>query len=189
MWTLEIHKNDKLVFMVLNEFTCQLSGPVWVPLSWELSIDVIHSFSRVQLFVTPWTVAHQDPLSVGFSVQEHWSGLPFPFPGDLPDPGIKPTSPTLAGGFFTTELPGEPPNCSEPRFLACSLFIQWKLIWKPQPGPCPSSVCRPSGQLTPPPPSCLAKRPMASIFPLEPLNRPLSYILCGLSRKSTVYLH
>ena len=56
-------------------------------------------------FETPWTVAHQAPLSMGFSRQEYWSGLPFPSPGDLPDPGIEPTSftpPTLAGGFFTT---------------------------------------------------------------------------------------
>ena len=62
--------------------------------------------SRVQLFVTLWTVARQAPLSVGFSRQEYWSGLPFPPPGDIPDPGTKPTSPALAGGFFTTELPG-----------------------------------------------------------------------------------
>ena len=47
------------------------------------------------LFVTPWTVAHQSLLSIGFSRQEYWSGLPFPSPGDLPDPGIKPTSPVL----------------------------------------------------------------------------------------------
>ena len=62
-------------------------------------------FSRVQFVATPWTVAHQAPLSMGFSRQEHCSGLPCPPPGDLPDPGIKPkslTSPALAGGFFTT---------------------------------------------------------------------------------------
>ena len=56
--------------------------------------------------VTPWTVACQAPLSVGFSWQEDWSGFSFPSPGDLPDPGIKPASlasPSLAGGFFTTE--------------------------------------------------------------------------------------
>ena len=61
----------------------------------------------VQLFVTAWTVAHQAPLSMEFSRQEHWSGLPFPSLGDLPDPGIEPTSPALAGRFFTTEPPGE----------------------------------------------------------------------------------
>ena len=61
--------------------------------------------------MTPWTVAHQAPLSMGFSKQEHWSGLPFPPPGDLPNPGIEPASlasPALAGGFFTTALPGPP---------------------------------------------------------------------------------
>ena len=54
----------------------------------------VKSFSRVQLFVTPWTVANQAPPSMGFSRQEYWSGLPFPSPGDLPDPGIEPGSPT-----------------------------------------------------------------------------------------------
>ena len=65
----------------------------------------------VQLFATLWTVVHQAPLSMGFLRQEYWSGLPFLSPGDLPDPGIKPTSlasPALAGRFFTTELPGKP---------------------------------------------------------------------------------
>ena len=69
------------------------------------------SLSRVQLFAAPWTVARQTPLSMGFPRQEYWSGLPFPFPGDLLDPGIElvyPVSPELAGGFFTTEPPGKP---------------------------------------------------------------------------------
>ena len=60
----------------------------------------VKSLSRVQLFATPWTVARQAPLSMEFSRQEYWSGLPFPIPGDLPNPGIKPTSlssPVLAG--------------------------------------------------------------------------------------------
>ena len=52
-------------------------------------------------FVTPWTVAHQAPPSMGFSRQEHWSGLPFPSPGDLLQPGIKPLSPALAAEFFS----------------------------------------------------------------------------------------
>ena len=64
--------------------------------------------SCVRLFATPWAVAHQDPLSMGFSKQEYWSGLPFPPPGDLPNPEIKLTSPALAGVFFTTEPPGKP---------------------------------------------------------------------------------
>ena len=58
-------------------------------------------------FVTPWTITHQAPLSVGFPRQEYWSGLSFPPPGDLPKPGIQPVSPELAGGFFTTEPPGK----------------------------------------------------------------------------------
>ena len=64
--------------------------------------------SHVQLFVTPWTVACQVSLSMGFSRREYWSGLLFPPPGDLTDSGIKPTSPALAGGFFTTAPPGMP---------------------------------------------------------------------------------
>jgi len=59
-------------------------------------------------FVTPWTVAHQTPQSMGFSREEYQSALPFPSPGDVPDLGIGPSSPALAGGFFTTELPGKP---------------------------------------------------------------------------------
>ena len=58
--------------------------------------------------VTLWTVARQAPLSVRFPRREYWSGLPFPPPGDLPDPGIEPTSPALAGRFFITEPPGKP---------------------------------------------------------------------------------
>ena len=67
--------------------------------------------SHVWLVVTPWTVAHQAPLSMELPRQECWSGLPFPPPGDLPDSGIKPTSlvsPALAGRFFTIEPPGKP---------------------------------------------------------------------------------
>ena len=56
-------------------------------------------------FATPWTVAHQAPLSVEFSRQEHWSGLPFPTPRDLLNSGTEPSSPALAEGFFTTEPP------------------------------------------------------------------------------------
>ena len=66
--------------------------------------------SCVQLCVTPWTVALQTPLSIGFSRQEYWSGLPCPPPEDLPDPGIEPrslTSPALAGRFFTTSTTWE----------------------------------------------------------------------------------
>ena len=65
-------------------------------------------FCRIRLFVTPWTVAHQAPLSMGLCRQEFWSGLPFPSPGDLPDPGIKPGSPALQADSLMIELPGKP---------------------------------------------------------------------------------
>ena len=70
----------------------------------------LNCVSRVQLFVTPWTVACQAPLSMGFSRKEYWSGLPFPPSQNLPDLGIELTSlmsPTLAGGFFTTNASWE----------------------------------------------------------------------------------
>ena len=69
-----------------------------VPLQWKC---VCYLLSCVQLFVTLWTVVHQAPLSTGFSRQEYWSGLPFPPPEALPDPGIKTGPPVLAGRFFT----------------------------------------------------------------------------------------
>ena len=68
---------------------------------------VLSSFSRVRLFATPWTIALQAPLSMRFSKQEYWSGLPFPSPRDLPYPGIELKFPALTGRFFTTEPPGE----------------------------------------------------------------------------------
>ena len=66
------------------------------------------SLSRVQPFVTPWTVAYQAPPSMGFSRQEYWSGLPFPSPEDLPDPGIEPGSPALEADTLTSEPLGKP---------------------------------------------------------------------------------
>ena len=71
----------------------------------------IQVLSCIWLSATPWTIAHQAPLFMGFSRQDYRSGLPFPPPGDLPNPGIKPeslASPALAGGFFTTAPPGNP---------------------------------------------------------------------------------
>ena len=73
---------------------------------------MLRHFSPVQLCATLWTVACQVPLFVGFSRQEYWSGSPFPSPGELPNPGIKPMSlmcPALAGGFFTTKATWEAP--------------------------------------------------------------------------------
>ena len=78
------------------------------------------SLSRVRLFVTPWTVAHRAPLSMGFSRQEYWSGLPFPSPGDLPEPGIEPRSPSLqedtlehVRASLTVQLVKNPPAMQE----------------------------------------------------------------------------
>ena len=71
---------------------------------------VLSCFSHVQFFMTQWTVANQAPLSMEFSRQEYWNGLPCPPPGDLSDPGIKPASlmsPALAGGFFTSSTTWE----------------------------------------------------------------------------------
>ena len=68
-------------------------------------------FSHVQIFVTPWTIAHQAPLSMGFSRQEYWNGLPFPSPADLSNPWIEPVSPALGGRFLTGEPPGKPCVC------------------------------------------------------------------------------
>ena len=75
----------------------------------------VQSFSHVQLFATPWTVACQASPPMGFSKQEYWSGLPFPSPGDLPNPGIKPKFPELQVDSLPSEPPGKPrdffPKC------------------------------------------------------------------------------
>jgi len=71
-------------------------------------VHVCQSLGCVQPFATPWTVAHQAPLSMEFSRQEYWSGLPCPSPGDLPNPGIKPRSPALQAESLSFELPRKP---------------------------------------------------------------------------------
>ena len=74
----------------------------------------VKSLSRVRLFATPWTVAYQAPLSMGFSRQEYWSGLPFPSPGHLPNPGIELGSPALQADTLPSEPPGKPRHCPSP---------------------------------------------------------------------------
>ena len=69
--------------------------------------------SSVRLFATPWTIAHWATPFMEFSRQEYWSGLPFPSPGDLLNPGIESKVPALAGGFFSTEPPGKPHQWKE----------------------------------------------------------------------------
>ena len=66
------------------------------------------TYSSILVLRIPWTVAYQPSPSMGFSGQEYWSGLPFPSPGDLPDPGIEPGSPTLEADALTSEPPGKP---------------------------------------------------------------------------------
>ena len=78
--------------------------------------------------MTPWIVAFQAPLCVGFSRQEYWSGLPFPPPGDLPDPGTEPTSPAspaLAGGVFTAEQPGKLLGISTNILIEHCMGVTW----------------------------------------------------------------
>ena len=77
-------------------------------LEWVAFPSPCVSFSCVQIFVIPWTVALQAPLFMEFSRQEYWSGLPFPSPGDLPDPGIESMSPVLQADSLPSEPPGKP---------------------------------------------------------------------------------
>ena len=81
-------------------------------------VGMLNRFSRVRLFVTPRTVARQAPLSMGFSSQECWSGVPFPSPGDLPDPGLEPGSPALQTDSLSTKPLGKPSNHQSVAFCA-----------------------------------------------------------------------
>ena len=95
-------------FLVFPLSSCYLANPLLPQTVLEMLVsNKVKSevACRVRLFATPWTVTYQAPLSTEFSRQEYWSGLPFPPPGDLPDPGIKPTSlvsPALVGRYFTS---------------------------------------------------------------------------------------
>lgn len=95
--------------------------------------------------MTLWAIiAHQAPLSVEFSRQEYWSELPFPSPRDHPHPGIKPKSPTLAGGFFTTEPPGKPPNTFTLSIKPHSVghLVGWYMLpWSHRPSASPIARC------------------------------------------------
>ena len=102
-----------------NDPLCLVSSSLppnlWQPLFFFFSLFpcvlCAQSLSHVLLFATPWTMTHQDHLSMEFSRQEYWGGLPFPTPDNLPNPGIEFTSfasPALAGGFFITAQPGQP---------------------------------------------------------------------------------
>ena len=92
----------------------------------------VKSLSRVRLFATPWTVACQAPLSMGFSMQEYWSRLPFPSPGDLPHPGIKPGSPALHADFLPSNKETAC-RCGRPGFNPWVGKIPWRRKWQPTP--------------------------------------------------------
>ena len=105
---------NQLYNTVLNEWLWPLYSAETRTVEVKIEIRSLSSFmklmyvcvlSHVRLFATTWTIAHQSPLSMEFSRQEYWSGLSFPPPRDLPDPGIEPISPASAQGFFTTESP------------------------------------------------------------------------------------
>ena len=83
------------------------------------------SLSRVQLFATPWTVAYQAPLFMEFSRQEYWTGLPFPSPGDLPDPGIEPRSPALQANALPSEPQGSPNLYFSISLLLGTVLLCW----------------------------------------------------------------
>ena len=89
---MKIFFNSKYYSIYIFNYLLDISSYIYV--------CVLSCFSHIRLFVTLWTVAHQAPLSMGFSRQEYWSGLPFPSPGNLSDPGVKHKPPALAGGFF-----------------------------------------------------------------------------------------
>ena len=101
---IELHKYSQMIF---NKGVTTIK---WSKESLQqivLDVDMLGGFSSVQFFVTLWTVARQAPLSMGFSRPEHWSGLTFPSPGDLPNPGIEPGSLALQVDSLPAELPGK----------------------------------------------------------------------------------
>ena len=100
----------------------------------------VKSLSRVRLFVTPWTVAYQAPLPMGFSRQEYWSRVQFPSPGDLPNPGIEPGFPALQTdadwrkGILNTAIPYSGIHCSHKKKQGTSIYSSpWRMEWLPTP--------------------------------------------------------
>ena len=106
-----------------------------------LYVCVLSCFSHIQLFVTPWIIVHQVPLSMGFSRQEYWSGLLFLSPGDIPKPGIEPGSLTLQADSLLSELTGKPNKylsndyyfkkyfIKNPDFVIPTVHLSWVLNW------------------------------------------------------------
>ena len=113
-------KTESLILFLVSMLTedCGSGWPLW---SKKVKVKV-KSFSCVWLFATLWTVAHQAPLSMGFSRQEYWSGLPFPSPEDFPDLGIEPRSPALEADALTSEPLGKP-DLSKIKFVREALSL------------------------------------------------------------------
>ena len=108
------------IFMSLNILS-HLMCDNFIVFYYEVKWSEMNSLSRVQLFATPWTVVCQAPPSMGFSRQEYWSGLPFPSPGDLPNPGIEPRPPALQAD----SLPSEPPGTYQSAYLYASSYLDY----------------------------------------------------------------
>ena len=140
--------------------------PGWVPLlfTWNYHniVNMYRSLLHVQLFATPWTVACQTPLSMGFSRQEHWSGLPFPSLGDLPNTGIKQGSPALQ----VDSLPSEPPE----KPLISYTPMQNKKLKKCPISELAESCCQ---SKTSPlcSPLCITKAPLSLVFIMLHIDR------------------
>ena len=121
-------------FVCRADFICSISQkggpflPHWSACGLPHTVKV-KSLSRVRLFVTLWTIARQALLSMGFSRQEYWSGLPFPSPGDLPDPGIEPRSPALRADALTSEPPGKPSHTVSQGKRVDLLSSIWTSLW------------------------------------------------------------
>ena len=129
---------------VICFFVC-LMALFFVTLCGKWDLSSLCMFSHAQLFGTLWTLAHQAPLSMGFSSQGYWSGLPCPPPGALPDPEIEPgslASPASAGGFFTTSATWD---CVIVLFLSDQYLIQTNTKKRPLVQTCLAHL--PSGQL------------------------------------------
>ena len=101
-----IEKTSQIYYLTVLE----VKSLKWAGKAVFLPEALAQLLSHVQLFATPWTVVHHAPLSMWFSRQEYWSGLPFPSPGDPPDPGTEPTSPALAGWYFMVWATREGPT-------------------------------------------------------------------------------
>ena len=148
----------------------------------EVKWTEVKSLSHVRLFATPWTVAYQAPPSMGFSRQEYWGGLPFPSPGDLPNPGIEPGSPALQTDTLLSEPPGKPNQFSSVQSLS-RVWCLWSHesqharppCLSPTPGVHPDS--RPSSQWCHPDSSssvvpfssCPQSLPASESFPMSQL--------------------